>query len=136
MKLQKNSSLLVIAQVRTKKEAPLLSLTETIIGRVLFLLLRMKTKEFVQEIYREADFITTMMLSTEPMETLRDKKEFQSSLRIKEACSAFLNDEDVEPHVDKFLRKEVELKTYEEMEIWGKFTPPEQFIQYDDVDDK
>ena len=83
------------------------------------MLLRMKTKEFVQEIYREADFITTMMLSKEPMETLRDKKEFQSSLRIKEACSAFLNDEDVEPHVDKFLRKEVELKTYEEMEIWG-----------------
>ena len=38
--------------------------------------------------------------------------------------------------MDKFLRKEVELKTYEEMEIWGKFTPPEQFIQYDDVDDK
>ena len=100
------------------------------------MLLRMKTKEFVQEIYREADFITTMMLSKEPMETLRDKKEFQSSLRIKEACSAFLNDEDVDPHVDKFLRKEVELKTYEEMEIWGKFTPPEQFIQYDDVDDK
>ena len=136
MKPQKNSSLLVIAQVRTQKEAPLLSLSETIITRVLFLLLRMKTKEFVQEIYREADFITTMMLSKEPMETLRDKKEFQSSLRIKEACSAFLNDEDVEPHVDKFLRKEVELKTYEEMEIWGKFTPPEQFIQYDDVDDK
>ena len=94
------------------------------------------TKEFVKQIYRQADFITTMMLSKESMETLRDKKEFQSSLRIKEACSAFLNDEDVEPHVDKFLRKEVELKTYEEMEIWGKFTPPEQFIQYDDVYDK
>ena len=136
MKPQKNSLLLVIAQVSIQKEAPLLSFSETIITRVLFLLLRMKTKEFVQEIYREADFITTMMLSKEPMETLRDKKEFQSSLRIKEACSAFLNDEDVEPHVDKFLRKEVELKTYEEMEIWGKFTPPEQFIQYDDVDDK
>ena len=136
MKLQKISLLPAITLVRPQKEAPLLSPTETIIGCILFLLLIMKTKEFVQEIYREADFITTMMLSKEPMESLRDKKEFQSSLRIKEACSAFLNDEDVEPHVDKFLRKEVELKTYEEMEIWGKFTPPEQFIQYDDVDDK
>ena len=56
----------------------------------------------------------------------------QSLAAINKACSAFLNGQDTTPHVDKFLRRQLELDVYEELEIWGKFSPPPQIIEESD----
>lgn len=92
----------------------------------------MTEKELILEIYRETDFITEMMVSKNTLGLAEGMVEFKSAMSVKRACSAFLNGEDVSPYLAKFVRKEMELNTYEEMEIWGKFSPPDQIIKYDD----
>ena len=52
-------------------------------------------------------------------------------MSVKRACSAFENGEEVRPHTRKFVRKELEVNASEELEIWGKFSPPDQTISYD-----
>tara|TARA_Y100000590_G_scaffold365018_1_gene423675 strand:- start:132 stop:419 length:288 start_codon:yes stop_codon:yes gene_type:complete len=92
----------------------------------------MTGRELILEIYREADFVTEMTLSRCSLEVAEEMIEFQSAMNIKRACSAFLNGEDVNPHTNKFVRKELELNACEELEIWGKFSPPDQIISYDE----
>ncbi len=88
----------------------------------------MKPKDFVLEIFRETDFINESVnwqaLEQEPTASqLRN-----SLLAINKACSAFLNGQETEPHLDKFIRRQLEVDVYEELEIWGKFSPPPQII--------
>lgn len=87
----------------------------------------MKSKEFVLEIFRETDFINETVnwdsLSEPAASQLR-----QSITAINKACSAFLNGQDTDDAVGKFLRRSLEVDVYEEFEIWGKFSPPPQFI--------
>ena len=52
-------------------------------------------------------------------------------MSVKRACSAFENGEEVRPHTRKFVRKELEVNASEELEIWGKFSPTDQTISYD-----
>lgn len=94
----------------------------------------MKPKEFVLEVFRETDFLNESVnwdaLASEP-----SAKQLQASLAaINKACSAFLNGQDTEPHVDRFLRRQLEADVYEELEIWGKFSPPPQFIDDSNTD--
>ena len=42
------------------------------------------------------------------------------------------NGQDTTPHLDQFLRRQLEADVYEELEIWGKFSPPPQFIDHED----
>ncbi|MEM7365965.1 MAG: hypothetical protein AAF525_18255, partial [Pseudomonadota bacterium] len=56
----------------------------------------------------------------------------QSIAAINKACSAFLNGQDTEPHIERFMRRQMEVDVYEEFEIWGKFSPPPQIIKHDD----
>ena len=88
----------------------------------------MDAKKFILEIYRETDFIKESLTSVAP-ET--DSQVKESIAAINKACSAFLNGQDVEPHVERFMRRQMEADVYEEFEIWGKFSPPPQFIQHD-----
>ena len=88
----------------------------------------MKPKEFVLEIFRETDFINESVnwdaIGEEPSaRQLRD-----SLAAIHKACSAFLNGQDTEPHVSQFQRRQLEADVYEELDIWGKFSPPPQFV--------
>ena len=88
----------------------------------------MKPKNFVLEVFRETDFIDqSVNWDAIPDEPTRDQLR-QSLAAINKACSAFLNGQDTTPHVDKFLRRQLELDVYEELEIWGKFSPPPQII--------
>ena len=91
----------------------------------------MTGRELILEIYREADFVTETALSRGSLESPEETPEFQSAMNIKRACSAFLNGDDVGPHTRKFVRKQLELNACEELEIWGKFSPPDQIISYD-----
>jgi len=88
----------------------------------------MKPKDFVLEIFRETDFLNQSVnwdaVSGEP--TAGQLQE--SLLAINKACSAFLNGQDTQAATDKFLRRQLEEDVYEELEIWGKFSPPPQFI--------
>lgn len=92
----------------------------------------MKPKDFVLEIFRETDFINASVnweaIEKEP--TAADLR--QALATINKACSAFLNGQDAEPYLAKFLRRRLEEDVYEELEIWGKFSPPPQFISEGD----
>ena len=92
----------------------------------------MDAKALILEIFREADFISETLNQQSSKDAKNKPPELQSASAIKKACGAFLNGQDPTPHVDGFQRKELELNSCEEMEIWGKFTPPPQFITYDD----
>mgnify|MGYP003958060861 FL=1 len=46
----------------------------------------------------------------------------------------FLNGQDTDDAVGKFLRRSLEVNVYEEFEIWGKFSPPPQFISEKEED--
>lgn len=91
----------------------------------------MNAKELILEIFREADFISETLSQRTNEEAKDQSPELLSASAIKKACGAFLNGQDPTTHVDGFQRKELELNSCEEMEIWGKFTPPPQFINYD-----
>ena len=91
----------------------------------------MNAKELILEIFREADFISETLNQRYKDEIKNPSPELRSASAIKKACGAFLNGQDPAPHTDSFQRKELELNSCEEMEIWGKFTPPPQFITYD-----
>lgn len=94
----------------------------------------MKPKDFVLEIFRETDFINESV----NWEAIADQSSAdqlrQSLAAINKACSAFLNGQDTQPHIDQFLRNQLEVDVYEEFEIWGKFSPPPQFIDEGDKD--
>jgi hypothetical protein len=91
----------------------------------------MDAKELILEIFREADFISETLSQKTPEGPSNFSPELLSASAIKKACGAFLNGQDPTTHVDGFQRKELELNSCEEMEIWGKFTPPPQFITYE-----
>ena len=91
----------------------------------------MNAKELILEIFREADFISETLSQRTNEEAKDQSPELLSASAKKKACGAFLNGQDPTTHVDGFQRKELELNSCEEMEIWGKFTPPPQFINYD-----
>ena len=92
----------------------------------------MDAKALILEIFREADFISETLNQQSSKDGKNKPPELRSASAIKKACGAFLNGQDPTPHIDGFQRKELELNSCEEMEIWGKFTPPPQFITYDD----
>ena len=89
----------------------------------------MDAKKFILEIFRETDFISES-LNADSFGTNDEVK--QSIAAINKACSAFLNGQDTEPHIEQFIRRQMEVDVYEEFEIWGKFSPPPQFIKHDD----
>tara|TARA_B100000900_G_scaffold345438_1_gene309835 strand:+ start:1131 stop:1418 length:288 start_codon:yes stop_codon:yes gene_type:complete len=92
----------------------------------------MDAKALILEIFRETDFISETLNQQSSEDGKNQSPELRSASAIKKACGAFLNGQDPTPHIDGFQRKELELNSCEEMEIWGKFTPPPQFITYDD----
>ena len=89
----------------------------------------MDAKKFILEIFRETDFISESM-NADSFGT--DDEVKQSIAAINKACSAFLNGQDTKPHIEQFIRRQMEVDVYEEFEIWGKFSPPPQFIKHDD----
>ena len=91
----------------------------------------MDAKALIMEIFREADFISETLNQRLHEDATKHSPELLSASAIKKACGAFLNGQDPSPHVERFQRKELELNSCEEMEIWGKFTPPPQFVSYD-----
>lgn len=94
----------------------------------------MKPKDFVLEIFRETDFIN-QSVNWKAIETEPTASQLQASLlAINKACSAFLNGQDAEAAIDKLSRRKLEVNVYEEFEIWGKFSPPPQFIRDKDKD--
>ena len=90
----------------------------------------MDAKKFILEIFRETDYIAET-LAAESADT--DSQVKQSIKAINKACSAFLNGQDIEPHLELFARRQMEVDVYEEFEIWGKFSPPPQFIKDDEA---
>ena len=91
----------------------------------------MDAKELILEILRETDFVNESVdWDDGPASQARE-----SIQAINKACSAFLNGQDVEQHVERFLRKHLEEDVYEELEIWGKFSPPPEFIDHGDKDE-
>ena len=92
----------------------------------------MKPKDFVLEIFRETDFINESVnweaIATEPTASQLQ----ESLLAINKACSAFLNGQDTQAAVAKLLRRKLEVDVYEELEIWGKFSPPPHFVSEKD----
>ncbi|MBJ39664.1 MAG: hypothetical protein CMD83_14565 [Gammaproteobacteria bacterium] len=88
----------------------------------------MDAKALILEIFRETDFINESV----DWDDGSTGQARQSVAAINKACSAFLNGQDVDEHVEKFLRKQLEEDVYEELEIWGKFSPPPQFIDHGD----
>ena len=92
----------------------------------------MKPKDFVLEVLRETDFIN-QSVNWEAIEPEPTASQLQDSLlAINKACSAFLNGQDSQAEVDKFSRRKLEVDVYEEFEIWGKFSPPPQFVREKD----
>ncbi len=89
----------------------------------------MDAKKFILEIFRETDFISESFTADS---SGTDDEVKQSIAAINKACSAFLNGQDTEPHIEQFIRRQMEVDVYEEFEIWGKFSPPPQFIKHDD----
>ena len=93
---------------------------------------KMTPKDLILEIFRETDFVMESLTNEAAAGDSSAGQVQQSLAAINKACSAFLNGQDFAPHVDKFLRKQMEDDVYEEFEIWGKFSPPPQFIQDSD----
>ena len=91
----------------------------------------MEAKDLILEIFRETDFLMELQGAEHDSEHATETRQ-QSIAAINKACSAFLNGQDFEPYVDKFLRRQMEVDVYEEFEIWGKFSPPPQFIENKD----
>lgn len=91
----------------------------------------MKPKDFVLEIFRETDFISESVDWDRMADQPSAARLRESLAAINKACSAFLNGQDVQSHVDRFQRNQLEVDVYEELEIWGKFSPPPQFIKDD-----
>ncbi|MEM7097833.1 MAG: hypothetical protein AAF541_06190 [Pseudomonadota bacterium] len=89
----------------------------------------MEAKKLILEIFRETDFIAESLNQQEGGSAADSDQVVQSIAAINKACSAFLNGQDWEPHVEKFVRRQMETDVYEEFEIWGKFSPPPQFIE-------
>ena len=87
----------------------------------------MQAKELILEILRETNFVSETFGAQ-----IKEEKVQQSIAAINKACSAFLNGQEVEPRVDQFVRKEMEEEVYEEMELWGKFAPPPEFVSDSD----
>ena len=88
----------------------------------------MKPKEFVLEVFRETDFISESV-NWNAIANDETANQLRAAIgTINKACSAFLNGQDTQPHVDRFLRRQLEEDVYEEFEIWGKFSPPPQII--------
>ena len=93
----------------------------------------MEAKDLILEIFRETDFLIELQGSENNIvHTFENQR--KSIVAINKACSALLNGQDFVPHVDKFLRRQMEVDVYEEFEIWGKFSPPPQFIESPDDD--
>ena len=91
----------------------------------------MKPKDFILELFRETDFLYET-LDWRKLEKLEDGESLRSALgNLRRACSAYLNGQDVEDAVAQFRRAKLEADVYEELEIWGKFTPPPQIIDHD-----
>ena len=85
----------------------------------------MDAKKLILEIFRETDFISEGLKG----QTADHEQVAQSLAAINKTCSAFLNGQDWEPHMEQFVRRQMETDVYEEFEIWGKFSPPPQFIE-------
>lgn len=92
----------------------------------------MDAKELILEIFRETDFVAESHLAGSTIDETSTEQIQLSIAAINKACSAYLNGQDIEPHTERFLRRSMEEDVYEEMELWGKFSPPPQFIQDDD----
>ena len=91
----------------------------------------MKPKDFILELFRETDFLYES-LDWRKLEGLEDGENLRSALgNLRRACSAYLNGQDVEDAVAQFRRAQLEADVYEELEIWGKFSPPPQIIDHD-----
>ena len=89
----------------------------------------MKPKEFILELFQETDFLYA--LDWRKLEKSEDGESLRSALgNLRRACSAYLNGQDVEDAVARFRRAQPEADVYEELEIWGKFTPPPQIIDH------
>ena len=91
-----------------------------------------EAKALILEVFRETDFVNESVGwdgsdSETALAQLR-----QSVNAINKACSAYLNGQDTTSHLDQFLRRQLEADVYEELEIWGKFSPPPQFIDHED----
>ena len=94
----------------------------------------MKPKDFVLEVFRETDFLGESV-NWEAISDDDAAVQLRAALgTINKACSAFLNGQDPEPYLDRFLRRQLEVDVYEEFEIWGKFSPPPQIIDEGDKD--
>lgn len=93
----------------------------------------MQPKDLILEIFRETDFLIEMQGAENTAAQLLESQQ-KSIAAINKACSALLNGQDFETHVEKFLRRQMEVDVYEEFEIWGKFSPPPQFIDNKDSD--
>lgn len=93
----------------------------------------MDAKDLILEIFRETDFLMELKSSDQNTADAIESQQ-QSIAAINKACSAFLNGQDFEPHLERFLRRQMEVDVYEEFEIWGKFSPPPQFIESQDDD--
>ena len=90
----------------------------------------MKPKEFILELFRETDFLYES-LDWRKLEKSEDGESLRSALgNLRRACSAYLNGQDVEGAVARFRRAQLEADVYEELEIWGKFTPPPQIVDH------
>ena len=90
----------------------------------------MKPKEFILELFRETDFLYET-LDWRKLEKSEDGESLRSALgNLRRTCSAYLNGQDVDDAVARFRRAQLEADVYEELEIWGKFTPPPQIIDH------
>ena len=90
----------------------------------------MKPKDFILELFRETDFLYET-LDWRKLEKSEDGESLRSALgNLRRACSAYLNGQDVEDAVARFRRAQLEADVYEELEIWGEFTPPPQIIDH------
>jgi len=90
----------------------------------------MTPKDFILELFRETDFLYET-LDWRKLEKSEDGESLRSALgNLRRACSAYLNGQDVEDAVAQFRRAKLEADVYEELEIWGKFTPPPQIIEH------
>ena len=91
-----------------------------------------EAKALILEILRETDFVNESVNRDGAAIDVAMSQVRQSFQAINKACSAFLNGQDTELYVAEFLRRHLEADVYEELEIWGKFSPPPQFIDHGD----
>ncbi|HCD25880.1 MAG TPA: hypothetical protein DER02_00060 [Gammaproteobacteria bacterium] len=95
----------------------------------------MDSKALIFEIYRETEFIKGLILSRMSETEAAKTSEYQSVAAIAAACGAHLNGEALEPYIEHFVRKELETQTVEELDIYGKFSPPPGFVRYSDLEE-